>query len=121
VRYFEWSNVKGAVNSIAIGAVIYLFVVRGLLMRRTDAGIKVNAAIWPEWLDLENLIYRPLLKLLVLIAVFLARVVNFLPDALARRPSWEKPVIIGAFSLYLLLVGIGICIALLYVFGHSLL
>jgi len=121
LRYFEWANVTGAVNSIAIGAIIYLFVVRGLLMRRTEAGAEIHAALWPEWLDLENLIYRPLLKFLALIAVFLARVVDAMPDILAQRPSFEKPVMIGAFSLYLLLVGIGICIALIYVLAQALL
>lgn len=56
VAYFSFSNLKGALISIAVGAVVYLFAIRRLLMREGDYVDK-----WPEWLDMENLIYRPLL------------------------------------------------------------
>lgn len=56
VAYFSFSNLKGAVISIVVGAVVYLFVIRKLLMREGDYVDK-----WPKWLDMENLIYRPLL------------------------------------------------------------
>ncbi len=48
--------VKGALISLGIGACLYVFFIRRVLMRK---GEYVN--LWPEWLDLENLIYRPLL------------------------------------------------------------
>ena len=56
VHYFAWVNLKGSVISIAIGALLYLTVVRRWMM--VD-GVYVNR--WPEWLDLEERIYRPLL------------------------------------------------------------
>ncbi|MBR1971972.1 MAG: sodium:proton antiporter [Oscillospiraceae bacterium] len=56
VHYFAWVNLKGSVISIAIGAVLYLTVVRRWMMAN---GNYVNR--WPEWLDLEEKIYRPLL------------------------------------------------------------
>ncbi len=56
VAYFSLENLKGGLISLAIGAVVYLFVVRKLLMKN---GRYVN--LWPEKLDLEELIYRPLL------------------------------------------------------------
>jgi len=60
VHYFAWVNLKGSVISIAIGAALYLTVVRRWMM--VD-GSYVNR--WPEFLDLEEKIYRPLiLKLL---------------------------------------------------------
>ncbi len=56
VAYFSLSNLKGALISIVIGVCVYLFVVRKLLMRE-------NAYVdkWPKWLDMEYLLYRPLL------------------------------------------------------------
>lgn len=54
--YFGVSNLKGALISIAAGAFVYLFIIRKLLMRD-------NAYVdkWPKWLDMEHLLYRPLL------------------------------------------------------------
>lgn len=56
VHYFAWVNLKGSLISIAIGAVLYLTVVRRWMMAD---GIYVNR--WPQWLDLEEKLYRPLL------------------------------------------------------------
>ncbi len=70
VDYFSLKNLSGAMISIAIGAVVYLFVIRKVLMRREERGtakgkrVSESAAyvdLWPTWLDLESLIYRPLL------------------------------------------------------------
>lgn len=56
VEYFNPENLKGAAISIAIGIVVYFVVIRKLLMRKNEY---INA--WPKWLDMENLIYRPVL------------------------------------------------------------
>ena len=48
--------VKGALISLGIGACLYVLFIRRVLMKN---GSYVN--LWPEWLDLENLLYRPLL------------------------------------------------------------
>jgi hydrogenase-4 component B len=56
VHYFAWVNLKGGLISIAIGAGLYFLVVRRWMM--VD-GNYVNR--WPEWLDLEEKLYRPLL------------------------------------------------------------
>ena len=64
VHYFAWVNLKGSVTSIAIGTVLYLTVVRRWMLVK---GTYVNR--WPEWLDLEEKLYRPLL-LKVLPGVF---------------------------------------------------
>ena len=72
VNYFAFANLKGGLISIAIGAALYLVVIHGFLMERETgaAGEKekgrgsglryVNR--WPSWLDLENLVYRPVLQ-----------------------------------------------------------
>ena len=53
---FTLTNLKGGLISLAIGAAVYLLIVRKGLMR---GGSYVN--LWPEKLDLEDLLYRPLL------------------------------------------------------------
>ena len=56
VHYYAWENLKGAAISVAIGAAVYLLIVRRLLMKN---GSYRNC--WPKRLDLEELLYRPLL------------------------------------------------------------
>lgn len=51
VAYFSFTNLKGALISIAIGSMIYVAIVRRWLL--VDR--------WPKKLDLENTVYRPLL------------------------------------------------------------
>ncbi|CAN4047066.1 hypothetical protein LEFCBN_LEFCBN_05695, partial [Dysosmobacter welbionis] len=71
VHYFAWVNLKGACISLAIGAAVYLLVVRGLLMRREADGM-VYLDRWPARLDLENLVYRPLLSALTFVGALCA-------------------------------------------------
>lgn len=82
IAYFSLTNLKGAAISLVIGAVVYLVVVRLLLMKKTDsntATIYVNR--WSKYLDLENMIYRPvLLKLLPSVFGFLSRILDSLVD-----------------------------------------
>jgi len=61
VHYFAWVNLKGAVISVVIGAAVYLVVVRGWMMKKQPDGTKIYVDRWPEALDLEERIYRPLL------------------------------------------------------------
>ena len=56
MHYFSLENLKGAAISLAIGAAVYLGIVRPWMRRD---GNYVNR--WPEKLDLEELVYRPLL------------------------------------------------------------
>lgn len=61
VSWFSFGNLKGSLISIGIGIVLYTAVVRGLLMEREGETGKRYLDRWPSWLDLENLIYRPIL------------------------------------------------------------
>lgn len=61
VSYFSVTNLTGALISIAIGALVYGVVIRKLLMKKNEAGASVYINAWPAWLDMENLIYRPVL------------------------------------------------------------
>lgn len=60
VSWFSFENLKGAFISIGIGILIYLIVVR-LWMRKKENGTVVYVDRWYPYLDLENLIYRPVL------------------------------------------------------------
>ena len=62
IEYFSWVNLQGAIISLSIGAALYLGVVRPLLMAKTEQGRRAYANRWPEKLDLENGIYRPVLE-----------------------------------------------------------
>lgn len=55
-KAFTLTNLKGGAISLGIGAVLYLVVVRGLLKKDGH-----YANYWPKVLDLEDLVYRPLL------------------------------------------------------------
>lgn len=86
VHYFAFVNIKGALISISIGAVIYLVVVRRLLMSKNENGVRVYVQRWPEWLDLENLVYRPLLLyVLPYIGGLFARIVASSTDVILHR------------------------------------
>lgn len=60
VSWFSLENLEGAFISIGIGILIYLIVVR-LWMRKKENGTVVYVDRWYPYLDLENLIYRPVL------------------------------------------------------------
>lgn len=94
VAYFSLKNLSGALISIGIGAVVYVFFVRKVLMGDADAvkenplnvgefsttqnepaanlskskrnakkkncgNVPVYINAWPAWMDLENMVYRP--------------------------------------------------------------
>lgn len=86
VHYFSFENLKGGLISISIGILLYGVVVRRWMMGAeawerevfqsggvTQGGQRNKKASrekryldrWPEWLDLENLFYRPVLQTVV--------------------------------------------------------
>lgn len=82
IQYFSLANLKGAGISIAIGACLYFVVVRLLLMKKEESGIRAYANRWPDWLDLENGVYRPLIIVLCAICGFFCRVLDSLVDGI---------------------------------------
>lgn len=64
VHYFSLENLKGAVISLAIGAAVYFGIVRTWMIQK---GVYLDR--WNKKLDLEDLVYRPLL-LKILPAIF---------------------------------------------------
>ncbi len=64
VHYFSLGNIKGSVLSIGIGIFLYVVVIRRLLANPVGEGREKRLEYqdrWPVGLDLEMLIYRPIL------------------------------------------------------------
>lgn len=101
VAYFSPENLKGSLISLLFGVFFYVVVVRPLLMKKSDAyalnsendahspsTVCVNANKYyinrlPVWMDLENLIYRPLLlKILPFTFGIICRFLDSLVDTI---------------------------------------
>ena len=79
VNYFSVENLKGAFISITIGAIVYFGFIRTLLYSKKE-GYK---NLWPKWLDMENLLYRPvLLSLLPFLFGVLCRLLDSFVDTI---------------------------------------
>lgn len=72
VHYFAWVNLKGACISIAIGLAVLFLVGRLWLTRRGPEGEQYRD-VWPRRLDLETLVYRPVLSGLAFVGTVIAR------------------------------------------------
>lgn len=78
--WFSPENLKGAGISIGIGVLIYLIIVRGWLVVRKD-GNAVYVNRWYKYLDLEDVVYRPvLLKALPFVFGVFCRALDSLAD-----------------------------------------
>ncbi|MDD6041037.1 MAG: complex I subunit 5 family protein [Clostridia bacterium] len=77
IAYFSAENLIGALKSIVIGAALFV------LQRRFVMEKGTYPERWPQWLDLENSVYRPLIGLLIALGGFFARLMDALGDGLA--------------------------------------
>ena len=77
VHYFSFTNLKGALISITIGALVFWFVGMKTLTKRGAEGEHYRN-VWPKGLDLEDAVYRPLLKGLSFAGAIVARTVETL-------------------------------------------
>lgn len=77
IHWFSFANIKGALISISIGVLVYIIIVRKWMIKD-----QVYLNRWNKYIDLENLLYRPLL-ITVLPFVFgvLCRILDSLIDA----------------------------------------
>ncbi|MBS6397447.1 MAG: sodium:proton antiporter [Clostridiales bacterium] len=62
IHFFSLGNLKGAAISLTVGMVVYFGLIRRFLMRKDDCQERIYVNVWPHWLDLENLVYRPVLE-----------------------------------------------------------
>ena len=89
VHYFSLENLKGAGISITIGTLVFLLVGMRLLTERS-AGAERYRSVWPKKLDLEELVYRPLLRLAARVGRVFARLIELPGDFLinGRGLKW---------------------------------
>ena len=85
ISWFGMTNLSGSLISVLLGAAVYLLVIRGWMMRKQADGSKEYVNRWPAALDLENLLYRPvLLQVLPAVAGGICSVLDKLVDILAK-------------------------------------
>ena len=80
IRWFSPVNLKGAAISLLLGAAVYFGFIRTCLMKKEDDGRMRYVNLWPDKLDLEEAVYRPLCTLLAGAAVAVSSFTAFLGD-----------------------------------------
>lgn len=138
-RFYSLVNLEGAAISIAVGAAVYLLIVRTRLRIKRDGRI-LYPNLWPEKLDLELLIFRPVIRGLCFVGAFFARIAATAGDIIVlvgekllflRAPGIFEPkknenfgsyskkprysIVTQTFSFDLMLSGLGLIVTLLYV------
>ena len=82
-HFFSMECLKGGLISIGIGVLVYLFVIRTVFLRKKAGSASYYVDAWPKWLDLENLIYRPLFqRILPFMGIFVCRIGDSLVDGI---------------------------------------
>lgn len=134
VHYFSWANLKGALLSLLIGAVLYLLA-RVCLRRKNEMGHWMYVDYWPAWLDLERIVYRPLIGAAIWLGAFACRLLDAIPGAAVRAAAFvlrpvsdhvyfyprqprekRQPAVLltRSLSFSLMLFGLGTCAVLIY-------
>ena len=92
VDYFTIKNLAGTGISILIGVLVYVLIVRKYLMKK-EGRQRQYVNPWPLWMDLEELIYRPLFgQFLPLVGGFFCRILDSFLDGvvvLLRRSIYR--------------------------------
>ncbi|MCR5421284.1 MAG: sodium:proton antiporter [Lachnospiraceae bacterium] len=104
VDYYSFTNLKGSIISIVLGVNIYYFIIRKFLMRTDEDGKRIYVNMWPEWLDIENLIYRPVLQHIIPFVMalilrvfdrFADHVIYVLKSTLFKEVEPRRPLLYG--------------------------
>ncbi|MCI8466218.1 MAG: NADH dehydrogenase [Lachnospiraceae bacterium] len=93
VHYFSLTNLSGGLISIGIGVLLYFGVIRTVLMRKRADGLSEYVDRWPSWLDLEELLYRPVIHAFLFLSAVFCRMLDRLLDGtvvLARRTTHRQ-------------------------------
>ena len=139
VHYFSWVNLKGAVISLAIGAVLYFVVAQFTVIAKDKKYVNP----WNQKLTVENLVWKPLVfTVLPNVLGFIGRVIDKLPefvllilrklfftDAKVPNTFWEGKKtreeegvpaityhITESLTYSLLLFGLGLVATIIYLF-----
>lgn len=99
VHYFSWTNLKGGLTSILIGVLLYLVVARMWMLKKEDDGTEKYLNRWPGVLDIEEVIYRPvLLTILPTVCGSVCMVLDHCVDVLAKALPIAGSVESGFFD-----------------------
>lgn len=139
VHYFSWVNLKGAVISIAIGAVLYFVVAQFTVITKDKKYVNP----WNQKYTVENMLWKPLVfAILPNVLGFIGRIIDKLPemvllvirklffkDAKVPQTFWEGKKtlqeegvvspsyhITESLAYSLLLFGIGLVATVIYLF-----
>ena len=100
VHYFIWENLKGSLISVVIGLTLYVLVVRGWMIKKQPDGTVGYVERWPNWLDIEELVYRPIfLKLLPGALGWTCWVLDRLPDLIVRAGLKTGAFLVGVMDI----------------------
>ena len=78
VAFFSLTNLLGGGISLAIGVLVYLFFVRTFLYNKEKGYVDR----WPNWLDLEELFYRPVFtRFLPWLGTTVASFLDYIPNS----------------------------------------
>lgn len=76
--YFSSNCLEGAIISIGIGIAVYFLFIQNFLLERKEGSI-TYLDLWPEKLNIENLLFRPLIgTVLPFVGALFARVVDLI-------------------------------------------
>ena len=74
INYFSFDNLEGAAISIIIGICVYIFFVQKFLIKNEE-----YLDLWPEKLNIENLIFRPVIGVILpFIGALFARITDLI-------------------------------------------
>lgn len=91
---FSLENLKGSAISLSFGALIYIFFIRRYLTKKSEENGRVYLQKWPAWLDIEEVIYRPLL--IKILPTVLGAIFRFIASVL---PSFIAGIVLKAGKL----------------------
>ena len=96
INYFSFENFKGAIISLIIGIVVYIFVVRRFFMNASKNYYCPD--LWPAKLNIEYAIFRPILTIILpFMGALFARIIDVISaswiDAILNSPSKMKFII----------------------------
>ena len=74
VNYFSFDNLEGAAISIIIGVCVYIFFIQKFLIKNEK-----YLDLWPEKLNIENLIFRPVIGVIMpFVGALFARIIDLI-------------------------------------------
>ncbi|MBQ7193348.1 MAG: hypothetical protein IJR98_03145 [Synergistaceae bacterium] len=65
VSYFSFENIEGSLISLTIGIAVYFLFIRRTLQEEKVKGEVRYLNLWPEWLNIENAVFRPVIGLIL--------------------------------------------------------